>query len=60
MLAFAVTITKRAERRPVSLLRKAQLLERSGARDIRPDEYPAELKNDILMRLNQKKRHFER
>ena len=30
MLAFAVTITKRAERRPISLLRTAQLLERSG------------------------------
>ncbi len=30
MLAFAITITKRAERRPISLLRKAQLLERGG------------------------------
>ncbi len=30
------------------------------ARDIRPDEYTAELKNDILMRLNQKKLHFAR
>ena len=30
------------------------------AQDIRPDEYTPELKNDILMRLNQKKLHFER
>ena len=30
------------------------------ARDIQPDEYPNELKNDILMRLNRKKLHFER
>ena len=30
------------------------------ARDIRPDEYTPELKNGILMRLNQKRLHFER
>ena len=30
------------------------------ARDIRPDEFAPELKNDILMRLNRKKLHLER
>ena len=65
MLAFAITITKRAERGPISLLRKPQLLERGGdlqeaarAYDSLVSQYPAELKNDILMRLNQKKLHF--
>ena len=30
------------------------------AREIRPDEYPAQLRNDMLMRLSQKKKHFAR
>ena len=30
MLAFAVSLTKKSERKPISLLQKAQLLERSG------------------------------